>query len=387
MRQNSHVVVVGNYPRDGQLSMQKFADVVTSSLRADGYSVDFLRPEVRFSRLAPGSGTAAKWLGYLDKFVVFPRLLRRHLGAIPTDQQAETLVHICDHSNAPYVARLGGLRHLVTCHDMIAVRQSRGEMPGPRVRWTGRRLQQWIVRGLRRADWVACDSHSTRRDLLACTGRAEARSEVIHCQLNHPYARLTEENAWRILAGKVVRQPGTLILHVGNNSWYKNRDGVLRIFAAARKRAPETRLHLVVAGREFTGAQLSFIEREGLTDAVRLISDLSAEELQAAYSVADVFLFPSLYEGFGWPPIEAQACGCPVVAGTGGSLAEILADSALTADARDESRLVDHLVHLLQNPEERLRWRSAGLANVRRFQPPVMMERYFELYDRILDRG
>jgi glycosyltransferase involved in cell wall biosynthesis len=171
---------------------------------------------------------------------------------------------------------------------------------------------------------------------------------------------------------------------VGNNSWYKNRDGVLRIFAKACELAPAARPRLLIIGREFTRKQKDMIAQLGLEADVRRMADASSQQLQAAYSVADVFLFPSLYEGFGWPPIEAQACGCPVVAGAGGSLAEVLGDSALTADAKDETRLAGFVARVLQEPALCEDLRARGLGNVARFRAPRMIDDYVALYERIL---
>lgn len=384
MQKKLQVFLIGNYSGDRQASMQKFADLLFRSLQERGIPVELLRPQPLFSRLAPHSKGLAKWLGYVDKFIVFPWRLRQTLRAIPIEHRRHTVVHICDHSNSPYVGHLGGLSHVVTCHDLIAIQQAAGKLPSPPVSWTGRRLQRWILKWLGRARWIACDSDNTRKDLLTLTERPARFTATIHCQLNHPYAAIARTQAWTILGGLLPQDTGSLVLHVGNNSWYKNREGVLRIFAGARELAPEKRPRLVIIGREFTPEQNQLIARLGLGGFVHLMTDASTEQLEAAYSVADAFLFPSLYEGFGWPPVEAQACGCPVIAGTGGSLAEVLGDSALTADATDETRLAVHLAKVLQDPELRADLREKGLRNVARFQAPRMIDDYVALYERIL---
>lgn len=373
-----HMTILGNYPVDQQASMLRFAAIMTDGLTERGLSCQLLQPEPFFSRWARRPGGLAKWLGYVDKFIRFPRRLKRVLEARPA-----SFVHICDHSNSLYVRHLVNVPHVVTCHDMIAVRQAAGELHGPPVAWTGRQLQQMIVRGLRAAHWVACDSESTRRDLQQSTAR-DSRTDVIHCQLNHPYRRVDRDQALRVLGEKWPQGKGARILHVGNNSWYKNRDGVIRIFAAARRLAPETAPELVVVGRECSPSQQAFLVREGLASVVHCVTGLTPQELEAAYSLADLFLFPSHYEGFGWPPIEAQACGCPVVAGSGGSLAEVLDGSALVAAATQEDQLVQHVVAVLRHEEVRALLRDRGLRNVARFQPPRMIDAYVNLYQRIL---
>ncbi len=384
MALGNEVVLIGNYSVDRQSSMQKFAGVLAEGLTSHGFVVRRIHPRPVFNRWPVANGSAQKWLGYLDKFLLFPFDLRRQIGK--PSALAETrrkIVHVCDHSNSLYTRYLGCLPHLVTCHDMIAVRQATNDLPSPHVGWTGRQLQAMIVRGLRRAHWVACDSESTRRDLQIATGRS-ARTETILCQLNYPYRRMSRESASAVLKNQVSAWSGPRVLHVGNNSWYKNRDGVLRIFADAKRSVGPSAPSLLVVGRDFTAAQQTFISAHGLGGCVHRVADLSPSELEAAYSLADAFLFPSHYEGFGWPPIEAQACGCPVVAGNGGSLAEVLGDSARVADSRDEVRLAGHLSALLSDERLRADIVARGSQNVLRFQPPRMVKGYVDLYRRIL---
>jgi glycosyltransferase involved in cell wall biosynthesis len=177
-----------------------------------------------------------------------------------------------------------------------------------------------------------------------------------------------------------------LVLHVGNNSWYKNRDGVLRIFQSARRKAGLAHPRLVIVGHEMSAVQKEFLAANGMTDDVTWVPSPETVVVQAFYSLASVFLFPSLYEGFGWPPLEAQACGCPVVASTGGGLAEVLEDSALLAAPDEEEILAGHVADLLAQPALREKMIAKGTRNVERFQPPCMIDAYMNLYGAIAGR-
>ncbi|MGH8100042.1 MAG: glycosyltransferase family 4 protein [Chthoniobacterales bacterium] len=152
------VLLIGNYPLDRYPSMQLFNDLMRRGLTAAGVQAELVRPEPFLGNVFP-FGTLGKWLGYIDKFVFFPFRLRKKLAARPS------IVHICDHSNAMYVSACSGLAPIVvTCHDLFAVRAALGE-PVDRVpTWTGRILQKWILRGLRRADVLACISSATASD-------------------------------------------------------------------------------------------------------------------------------------------------------------------------------------------------------------------------------
>lgn len=377
------ILLLGNYPHDGQISMQRFATKMIEGLRAAGCEAEFIRPIPVFGRLHPGVQGLGKWLGYLDKFCIFPWVLRRKLSSLSATKSS-FLVHICDHSNAVYVPIVARFAHMVTCHDLMAVRSALGEFPQNPVGFTGRALQRAILRGLRRATWVVCVSGNTRNDLYALRKGGEDRSRTIHNGLNYDYQPLPREDAKLVLRHRSLPFDGKLILHVGNNSWYKNRDGVLRIFHKVSGQFPAGSIHLVFVGAPLSRDQQEFVNSRGLGQSVSQLEKLSCEELQALYSLADALLYPSFYEGFGWPPLEAQACGCPVIASTGGSLAEILESSALTAEAADELSLARYLETVLREESLRQELSEKGFQNVKRFSHERMIEEYIRTYREIL---
>ena len=99
---------------------------------------------------------------------------------------------------------------------------------------------------------------------------------------------------------------------MGGNQWYKNRLGVLRIFSILTKLPVGGSLKLLMVGKPWTLEMRRFVLEHGLSDATLELTGVAEEDLRALYSMASVMIFPSFQEGFGWPIIEAQACGCPV---------------------------------------------------------------------------
>lgn len=97
-----------------------------------------------------------------------------------------------------------------------------------------------------------------------------------------------------------------------------------------------------------------------IADLVEFRNHPSDDEVNTLYRQARLLLFPSLYEGFGWPPLEAMACGCPVVCSDAGSLSDVVADSALTADADDHERLAAHCLRVLVDPSLAAELRERG---------------------------
>ena len=299
------VLLLGNYLNDGQESMQRFAAFMTQGLTQAGHEARLLRPPSIIGQLRPSWQGVGKWLGYVDKFGWFPLVLRSAV------EQAD-VVHICDHANAFYTRHLRFVPHVVTCHDLLAVRSAFGEFPQNQTRWTGRQLQALILRGLTEAQHVACVSNATRNDLLRIAGIREHRVSRVYNSLNYPYSRMeTTEAASRLR--KLFVDPGqSFLLHVGGNQWYKNRLGVLRIFALLRKLTTPETLTLVMVGKPWTTEMRRFVANNGLANVTLELTAVADEDLRALYSTATLLLFPSLEEGFGWPIVEAQACGCPV---------------------------------------------------------------------------
>jgi glycosyltransferase involved in cell wall biosynthesis len=156
------------------------------------------------------------------------------------------------------------------------------------------------------------------------------------------------------------------MLHVGSCDHYKNIAGVLRTLSAIRERRPDTLL--VKAGEAFRAEHTAMIAALGLETAVRHLGRLDVMALVDAYLAADVLLFPSLYEGFGMPILEAMACGTAVVASRAGALPEVVGDAGLLFEPDDESGMARALTMLFDSEAERRCWGERGRARAKRFE-------------------
>lgn len=369
------ILLIGNYENLRQQSMQRFAEMLREGLTAAGHEVRLVRPPVWLGRLRRGETGLAKWIGYLDRFVLYLPLLRRQI-------RWADVVHVCDQANAVYVSHLRGKPHVVTCHDLLAIRDALGEIPNSPTGWTGRIYQRWILSGLRRAQVVTCVSHQTATELLRVAGVPEARITVIPNALNYPYRFMPAAEAEAHLRALALDPAQPFFVHVGGNQWYKNRPGVLRLFAELIKHPAYAQHRLVMAGKPWTAELRALCAELALDGRVDERVDVSNEQLRALYSRAEALLFPSLAEGFGWPIAEAQACGCPVVTTGQPPMTEVGGDAAIYIDPDDPAAAARRAADALTNPA---RWRAAGLENARRFSTHAMVEAYSSEYRRAMD--
>ncbi len=374
------ILLVGNYAPDAQQSMLRFGALLREQLRARGIEAAWIAPEERLRRIRRGA--AGKWLGYLDKYVLFPARLRRWVEAERRQARGPVAAHVIDHSNAVYVPPRPEIPWLVTCHDLLAVRGALGEDTDCPASPLGRRLQRAIVRGLGRAAAVVCDSTSTLHDVerLVAAPQAQVR-RVVLLGLNHPYGRLDAATARARLAqvgGVPWHEP--FVLHVGSNLARKNKAGVLRVFARVAAERPG---NLVFCGAPLPEELRAQAAQGGLAGRVFAVPSPSNAQLEAAYGLALALLYPSRCEGFGWPVIEAQACGCPVICSDRTSLPEVGGAGALVHALEDEAGMADSL-RRLEQAEFRAGVVARGTANLARFATDGMIDAYGAVYEEVL---
>lgn len=217
-----------------------------------------------------------------------------------------------------------------------------------------------------RADAIVTVSHSTRRDLLRLHRAAPARVSVVHEAASPEFQPVTAPAALDEVR-RSLALPERFVLYVGTVEPRKNLRRLLTAMAVARGAGMPH--HLVCAGpygwlsRDLTNE----IARLGLTDVVHFTGYVPFAQLPALYSLCEVFAFPSIYEGFGLPVVEALACGAPVLTSSTSSLAEIAADAAVTVDPLDVAALAQALLRLSGDPALRARLRAAGPARAASF--------------------
>jgi glycosyltransferase involved in cell wall biosynthesis len=177
------------------------------------------------------------------------------------------------------------------------------------------------------------------------------------------------------------------ILFVGTIEPRKNLITLLRAFAEVLK-TTELRPQLVIAGQQgwLADETLSYVKNENLSERIKFTGYLTDRDLRALYSSCAVCVYPSLYEGFGLPPLEAMACGSPVIASDIPSLTEAVGNAALLAPPRDVQKLAQRIVEMLTETNTREFYSQAGLDRVRQFSWERTAELTLEVYKEVFSR-
>jgi glycosyltransferase involved in cell wall biosynthesis len=368
------IVLISNYAPERAHSMLKYAEMMQRGLTARGHAVEVVHPPVIFGRLPFLRGGAAKWIGYIDKYMMAPPWMRwKCRGA--------DLVHVCDHTNSMYLRCAGKRPRVITCHDLISVRGARGHFAGVQVGRTGQILNKWIATSLARAKYVICVSQQTLADFRRVCSQSKAVCRVIHSSLNRSCFAASAEEVRETLAGMGLEANTPYVLHVGANTWYKNRLGAMRIFAELRKSAEFRDVRLILAGKPWSQEVRELSQRQDLQGITVEAPDLTDEALNALYTGARALLFPSLMEGYGWPILEAQACGCPVITTNRPPMTEVAGDAAILIEPEDiegSARVI------LEKWPGIAGLREAGYRNLERFTEAVVMDAYEDAYAEVV---
>ena len=250
---------------------------------------------------------------------------------------------------------------VVTIHDVA---------PLDHPEWMNRRFATWyrflIPRLARRVRHIIVVSESTRQRLLARTGVDPCKISVIYPGVDDRFSPTTAD-AIATLRRDLALPDGRYVLSVGSLEPRKNLGRLLAAWERVAAELPKD-VWLVIAGAK--GKRLVFAEvpeLNHLPERVLLVGYVRDEDLPQLYAGAVAFAYPSVYEGFGSPPLEAMACGTPVVVGNRTSLPEVVGDAALMVDPYDVDSLARALLCVVTHSDLAARLRGAGLVRARRF--------------------
>jgi glycosyltransferase involved in cell wall biosynthesis len=194
------------------------------------------------------------------------------------------------------------------------------------------------------------------------------------------------DEAKRLIARFGLSPDDRYLIHVGVDLDRKNRPGVLGAFIALQERAAAAGTQavarrLVLVGPQLSAELMELARQHGVADQVQTVRNISHEELRALYSSAVALLFPSLQEGFGWPVIEAQACGCPVFTSDRAPMNEIGGPGAIYVDPTDPIAMAAAIEQATPRLDE---MRRLGLENAAHYSAERMAANYVSAYRRAI---
>jgi glycosyltransferase involved in cell wall biosynthesis len=234
-------------------------------------------------------------------------------------------------------------RTLLTVHDLSYLHYPEHFVP-KLVRY----LEQSVSRSVVRADWVLADSEATRSDLIAQLGTPAGKVQVLYSGVDPRFSEEKEPKESEHLRARYGLTAGSYVLSVGTIQPRKNYVRLIQAFAQLQTHNLTNKQLVLAGGRGWLYEDI-FAEAERHGDRVRILGFVDEADLPALYRNAALFAFPSLYEGFGLPVLEAMACGTPVVCSNVSSLPEVAGDAALLVDPLDTGSIAEAMACVLQD--------------------------------------
>jgi glycosyltransferase involved in cell wall biosynthesis len=340
-------------------------------------------PQARFTAFVNREAAAAKdgpW-GELIPAVTVPVNARSRVQWVAGEQlllpsmAARAGVDLL-HSMASTAPLRGRFRRVVTIHDLIYAR-----FPEAHTGLRNRGMKALVPAAARRSQRVIADSESTRRDLIELLRIDSGLIDVVPLGLGAPTGRaaLPEAEA----RARFELGSRDVLLSLSAKRPHKNLAALIEALALIEA---DKRPMLVLPGYPTWHEQelRESAAQAGVEDDVRFLGWISGEEVEGLWALARGFVFPSLYEGFGLPVLEAMARGVPVACSDASSLPEVAGDAALLFDPHDRAQMAATMTRLMEDAELRERLRALGLARVQSFTWARSARLTLESYERAL---
>jgi len=268
---------------------------------------------------------------------------------------------------------------IITLHDIILVRRARDYYRPARARLYERRLREKVES----VDHVITISEYSRRDILDWSGIDEEKVSVVYDGVSDQFQPVTDRARLAAVSER-YRLPPRFILSVGSTEPRKNIRTAIRAFSQLRR--IRTDVQLVITGVDYCHIQPDEAFSGLDLDGVNHIGYVRNEDLPALLSLAEVLVFPSLYEGFGLPPLEAMGCGTPVVTSNTTSIPEVVGDAAVLVDPLSATELAGALEMVLSSPELRSQLIEKGKARLERYSWHTCAKETRNIYQQVLSK-
>ncbi len=291
-------------------------------------------------------------------------------------------VHLPNHHLGRYGNSLK-VPYIITVHDLIRYFDMDGEETF--IRSPNRRDRHYLnldFEGIRKAMRIIAVSQSTKNDLMRCLGIPDERISVVYEGIDH--------SLFQPVSHRIYNYP--YILFVGSEHPRKNFTTLLKAFSQLKSEPRFKKLKLVKVGdaggqeTDFRNQTMGVVESLHLSSEVIFTDFVPETDLPAYYSGAEVFVLPSLYEGFGFPVLEAMACACPVITSNTSSLPEVVGEAGIMIDPYDTDSLAQAMMQVLTDSELSNNMIRKGLEQSKRFSWEKAAEQTLEVYNKVKNR-
>lgn len=368
------VVLYCDFREDQRISMDGYALNLTENL--DKHYSDFIELDVFKPQISP-------WVQRLPEILNLKMRVARYIDyPLQAKNISGEINHILDHGYAHLLAVLDPDKTVVTVHDIIPILAGLGKMPG--VKPSGRAwLSEITARFYKKARWIIAVSENTKRDLVNYCGCDPERIKVVCNGLHKSFVSTIDDFISKTTAREKLGLPnnGVKLILITGRDFYKNHKTCIKVFSILNKKYGKS-IKLVRLGADNDEWQRLVVEYSVEEDVIS-IDYLASDQMPLIYSAVDCLLFPSLYEGFGWPPIEAMACGTPVICSNAASLHESAGDAALYCEPEDVDGLVQATESVLMDESLGKRMVDKGFMHIKRFDWVENAKQVMDIYQSI----
>ena len=293
------------------------------------------------------------------------QLLNHLICQIQTQRWKPDIVHETYYSSLPVlkknVARITSVHDMI--HELYPESFSNKDM-----------VTDYKKKTLSRVDHIISVSENTKRDLITLFGVDESKISVVHHGVNSSLFQNIRNNF------EFPNKP--YLLYVGSRTSYKNFSGFIN--AVASSSLLMKNFNVVVIGGRFSTVEKNLISSLGFVfDQVKLISNITDFQLAQFYSHASAFIYPSLYEGFGLPPLEAMSAGCPVVCSNTSSIPEVVKNAGVYFNPHDIEEIRNAIERVVFSEDLKKKLVILGYENIKNFSPSKCASKTLEVYRKV----
>jgi len=344
-------------------SMVRYAVELYHNMKSlvDGQIIDYDPPPI------PGAN-------FVIRHSYYPLMIQRK-------RRKDGVCHLCSEGRSYWLNYPGLKNNVVTCHDIILYALF-NQMPWP----TRLRIAFWI-KGLKKADRIIAISKYTKKDIVKYLGYPEERIHVVYYGVDHEkFHVISEAEVDSIVEKYNLPKDQRRILYVGSEQPWKNLPTLFRALGELKKKFRDFKLIKVGRPQNPTArAGLVALAKElTLDDNILYIDYMPEEDLPKIYNAADLFVFPSRYEGFGRPPLEAMACGIPVISSNASSLPEVVGDAALVVEPDNIAGFADAMYQVMTDHNLSGDMIKKGLQRAKKFTNERMAKETLKVYQELL---